>query len=715
MSSYPSTSTATPPGITVSTPGQDQRHSVAVKNGVSMNPTSTSPHSTRATTPPSSVRPGGIISSVQYSPLSTLVNVAASMEPVLPDDTRKVPSPLKEKLHSRLNFDSTPLPLTQQSKAIITPPGAKFSYVDYATNDSKKAVREAAVRSVSPRPSSLTPDQRATRTHRSPSPSRLKKNKPHEGQFTGLPTFEDGPTVVKPKISKATYRYCPPGVDPIVLVQSKDDGHDSDSSGSGSILHSSSNPQKRKGGRRKKRAEPLSVLKADSSRISRDEQGMKPPETPSLAPMTLGDFSLKIQPISPGIDLPYHHHQQHLPQKLPKENILKGFPPHSGMAHPPSLPLPHVGKHDTNKPISMVASPPKPTLTPTVGEMMEMCSAGEATLSSHQQPGFIPTSIPQSHKETKPVTSIPSASFKAEHETPLPHVKYLKSQNHPVTSLTPTAVGVGIPFTQAMFAPHHPLPASIQTHCSIVTPAVIQTSGSDGGKSEPRNTSSSATAIGSVHVNTAHSPKPNKVRKRKVGPEVQMEASKRSPPLSDREESGEPQSKSIPPPPPYLFPNMNKTQVSKQIMESFMPPDETKEKMMLPPGFDYDPNLPMNIQYQLISFENQQKLAQQKRCKEEYQLQMEQQQREEHSGKMKAAKPRGPRKQKSFELPTHSQPGMLPSSHIMSPQHPSITSPPTPPQGKGGGRLPTHPMLAQASVITSQDNNPQIIHSSIKG
>ena len=292
------------------------------KTGVSANRTSTSPHSTRASTPPPSTRPRGIISNVHFSPLNTLVNVAVSMESVIAtsqDDTRKVPSPLKEKSRNRLNFDSMPPP--QQAKPPPTTTTAKFvSIVDYATNDNKKSLKEDVPRSTSPRPDSLMPDQRATQTRRSPSPSGFNKFKVQEGQFVGLPPFEDPPIVVKPKTAKATFGYGPPGVDPTVLVQSKDEGHDSDSSGSGSILHSSTSSQKRKGGRRKKRAEPLSVLKTDSTKIPREEQGMKQPEAPSLAPMTLGDFKLKIQPISPGIDVPPYHHHQHLSQKQPKDS-----------------------------------------------------------------------------------------------------------------------------------------------------------------------------------------------------------------------------------------------------------------------------------------------------------------------------------------------------------------------------------------------------------
>lgn len=329
----------------------------------------------------------------------------------------------------------------------------------------------------------------------------------------------------------------------------------------------------------------------------------------------------------------------------------------------------------------------------------------EPTPSGHHQQAFISTAIPQPpHKAGKPVTSTPSTSMlmAAEHDAAIPHNMLTKSQNQSVT--TP---GVGIPYSHVMLPPHHSPPISIQTHSSIVTPAVIQTPSGDSSKNEPRNTAIGAAASG--NLNTAHSPRPAKPpgRKRKLGPDIPMEASKRSPPMRDREESRESGPNSLPPLPPSLLVNA-KPPVSKQMLEEFMPPNEGKEKIKmesLPEGFDYDPYLPMSKELQLLSFENQQ-LARQKKFEYQQQQQMaiEQLRKEEQSAKMKAAKPR-PRKQpKSSEISNPSHLGLPPSSsHILA-----VTSPPTPPQNKGLSRQMAHPALAQGSVITSQENTPQV-------
>ena len=236
-----------------------------------------------------------------------------------------------------------------------------------------------------------------------------------------------------------------------------------------------------------------------------------------------------------------------------------------------------------------------------------------------------------------------------------------KTQNEFVNTPAP-----GIPFSHVMLASHHSPPISVQTHGSIVAPAVIQTPSGDDSKNEPRNTSIGASASG--HINTAHSPRPGKTpgRKRKPGPDIQMEASKRSPPVQDREESRESGPNMLPPLPPSLLVNA-KSQVSKQVLEEFMPPDEGKEKTKmesLHEGFVYDPYLPMSKELQLLSFENRQ-LARQKKFKYQQQQQMaiELLRKEEHSARMKATKPRSRKQQKSSEIsnPSHSpRPGKTP-------------------------------------------------------
>ena len=95
---------------------------------------------------------------------------------------------------------------------------------------------------------------------------------------------------------------------------------------------------------------------------------------------------------------------------------------------------------------------------------------------------------------------------------------------------------------------------------------------------------------------------PREHRKR-PGPKLQLELSKRSPPSDER---------NIRPPPASLrLPSKGiPTTTMHQFMSPFMESDEAKDskiKEQFPPGFDYDPNLPMNLQYQLLAYKNEQK------------------------------------------------------------------------------------------------------------
>ena len=94
---------------------------------------------------------------------------------------------------------------------------------------------------------------------------------------------------------------------------------------------------------------------------------------------------------------------------------------------------------------------------------------------------------------------------------------------------------------------------------------------------------------------------PREHRKRS-GPELQLESSKRSPPSDER---------NIRPPPASLrLPSKGIPTTMHQFMSPFMESDEAKDsklKEQFPPGFDYDPNLPMNLQYQLLGYKREQK------------------------------------------------------------------------------------------------------------
>ena len=95
---------------------------------------------------------------------------------------------------------------------------------------------------------------------------------------------------------------------------------------------------------------------------------------------------------------------------------------------------------------------------------------------------------------------------------------------------------------------------------------------------------------------------PREHRKR-PRPELQLESSKRSPPSDER---------NIRPPPATLrLPSKGiPTTTMHQFMSPFLESDGAKDSKIeeqFPPGFDYDPNLPMNLQYQLLAYKNEQK------------------------------------------------------------------------------------------------------------
>ena len=670
ISSYPVS--GTPPGVTVTSPGQDHRHSSA--------------QSKRSNSPLPGNKPGSVLSSSsEYSPFKTLVNVAASKEYMTSGDTNKKEMPHRHQGKTNTNF----------SMRVLTGEESKGSNKE-TKSDPKY---------VSSRPSSLTPDSK--HAHGSPSPTTMRYQFT-EQQAASLPPFEASPvpTIVKPHHS-ATLGYGPLGVDPISLSHGKEEAHDSDSSGSGSIL-STHIRTKKTGSRKKRAAQPLIGVK--DSKVLKEESGLRQPETPALAPMPFTAFNVKIQPISPGIDTPLHQQQQQLRKESPSVVSMPHLPP------PPEM--------STKK---MKVSSPKPK-QPTVGEYMEnLPSLRGITASS--EPGnhhhhILPNSITQTLAKDSKSTAIssPSSAFTAA------SVSHKLGEGHPMTTMVPGPAGINpgakqpdaLPFAYTMHQQHTKLQ---QGGSSSITPAVIQTAVNDNSQMESKTHSPSGGSGAGMNG--------RRPRKRKSTQDILMEPSKRSPPTHTRERDVEEimDHRPPPPPPPSLFLSSNNQQLPKQIVDSFMSNEENKEKLdkvkreHLPPGFEYDPHLPMSMQYQLIAFENQQKQAQLRKFHEEYQQHLNEQrikkeELEKESARMKSLPQtaprhnhRAPKKQKSSEMLNPPR-AHSPNPQMMFPPQRNM-SPPTPPEAKPlHGHRHSHMGVhsqAQPIIIPGQEK-PHSIH-----
>ena len=191
---------------------------------------------------------------------------------------------------------------------------------------------------------------------------------------------------------------------------------------------------------------------------------------------------------------------------------------------------------------------------------------------------------------------------------------------------------------------------------------------------------------------------PREHRKR-PGPELQLESSKRSPPSDER---------NIRPPPASLrLPSKGAPTAVHQFMSPFMESDEAKDsklKEQFPPGFDYDPNLPMNLKYQLLAYQNEQKRQEKARMDKpsskhsvhhspssSSQQQQQLQQHHHHHGE--------PQRQRSNEhLP-------VPSHMISASPHRSSSSRQTPPPAP---RVPTPTAGIMSS--TSHGRTPSSHH-----
>ena len=137
--------------------------------------------------------------------------------------------------------------------------------------------------------------------------------------------------VVKAENGIATLQYAPVGSDPC----SHDDGHNSDSSGSGSIVSTHKKRFKKISNKQADRQLKKSIAKASNSN-SEESKGTRAPETPALQP--IGPiFNVNLTPISPGAD---HVSSDHIPPENP-----------SALKQPPML----SAKHEQGK-ISRVHS-----------------------------------------------------------------------------------------------------------------------------------------------------------------------------------------------------------------------------------------------------------------------------------------------------------------------------------------------------------------------
>ena len=235
LSTYPITSTS---AVTVSMPEQDQRHSIASKVVASSLHGSSSPKINKME------KSHG--SDTAHSALQTLSDVAASLKRV--DE--------KEKQNN-----SKP---------------TKFSITSFTQKDFQQGFRSDKKfrRSISPRPSSLVP--KSTSRH-SPSPKQFAKQT-LEQQAANLPSFDTAPgphrAVGEGKSSTSPVDFKPAtclwGSESVPVHE--EDGHDSDSSGSGALISTHRQPEGTRSEKRTKTV-PLTEIKTDG-KSSREDSGV---------------------------------------------------------------------------------------------------------------------------------------------------------------------------------------------------------------------------------------------------------------------------------------------------------------------------------------------------------------------------------------------------------------------------------------------------------
>jgi len=197
-------------------------------------------------------------------------------------------------------------------------------------------------------------------------------------------------TVVKAENGIATLQYAPVGSDPC----SHDDGHNSDSSGSGSIVST-----------HKKRFKKISNKQADrqlkksikaSNNNAEEPKGTRAPETPALQP--IGPiFNVNLTPISPGAD---HVSSDHIP---PENN-------------PSALKQPMLSvKHDQGKVSRVHSKSPVP--------------ANELSTATSSSSGRINNQMSTNKPDQTSLFDTPSSVKHEGSETQMTELKYASQQN----------------------------------------------------------------------------------------------------------------------------------------------------------------------------------------------------------------------------------------------------------------------------------------------
>ena len=407
-------------------------------------------------------------------------------------------------------------------------------------------------RSSSPHPQLLKPRERRGR---STSPGRSTPTKGDHPPM--LPPFNATGVVHQDVTKTTTLDYMPTVPNHAFSKSAGTTADDSDSSGSGSILSThrkrTSKPHKRR------TAELLAGLKD-----GKDEGSIKAPETPALGPIGIHNFNLKIQPISPGIDYPAQ--QQHMPSAIPKDG-----PPPSSTASATSMGSP------ARSPAARVASPHTTTVGEVMGALLTTPSGG-----GFREGGIVPLS--KSARETDKGDKDSSGKEQPERR----HTGTSSSPSSSVSSTSIPGVSLGMP------APTYPLPqgviqappqglAAMKQHDhfkrrSPVPPEMLrQEQHEHGSRKRKSNTSPNPSSTAATASGVGESGK-------------------------DHEDPGEPGARGQHPG-PHTFPFPQ-----QQGFNTFM--GENEKMDFLPADFNYDPNLPMTMQYQLLSFVNQKKQAQ---------------------------------------------------------------------------------------------------------
>ena len=581
-------------GTSVSAPGQNQRHGMAERNSL--------PFSANSST----AAGGHNRHSIQKSSLNS--DSVSSME--LGDTGNKASS--NHSLPNNKTGGGIPSSKSLSSGSKVT----NYSLVSmFSHSDGPKSASDHR-RSMSPRPSSLTPSKSMKQPggppHRSPSPAAAatdvaasfpSSNKQQiSDQGAKLPSFDSPPVHGIPSQGAATIKWG----DHHVGQSKGDDGHDSDSSGSGGLLSTHRHSSKRS--KRRQRAEPLSGLKPPEQQQTRDgEQGsfnignmqnVKQPETPALGPIP--NFSLaNFQPISPGVvethNVPGHHLQQQQQQQHLKDVANSGGavaaiqkqPPSKGFVPVPPLPTitgpqggsitHHLSAVDGSNKKSMQRQVPSPTppdqrgasskQVVTVGDMIQNIGSSAVVSGSHV--GLHPNSMLSSISGAGPGKPV-------ERDQEIREVPRRKSDDAMLTGKVPDQ------------QQQQPGLAFGQFTGGVITPPqhVIQINEMNEMNRERSNHHSRGGSAFQATIETSGNGHPREHRKR-PGPEIPLESSKRSPPSDER---------NLRPPPASLrLPSKGIPTTMHQFMSPFMESEEAKDnklKEQFPPGFDYDPKSP---------------------------------------------------------------------------------------------------------------------------